>query len=126
MYKIDALKILVAEDNPINQKIMETMIRMRHWDCKIVSNGMEAVEATRKEKYDLIFMDLNMPVLDGLKASKIIRQYDKTTPIIAITAYTDCCYREMTEEIGMNDFIPKPFTRMDIYNAVMRSCLKAV
>ncbi len=125
MYQIDAMKILVAEDNPINQQIMEVMIRLKQWDCKIVSNGREAVEASRNEKYDLIFMDLNMPVLDGIEAAKEIREYDKSTPIIAITAYTDSCYREKTEEVGMNDFIPKPFTRKDIYEAVKRSCSKA-
>jgi two-component system, sensor histidine kinase len=125
MFQPEAMKILIAEDNPINQQIMEVIIRLKHWDCTIVSNGQEAVEATRNEKYDLIFMDLNMPILDGIEATREIRCYDKSTPIIAITAYTDSCYREKTEEVGMNDFIPKPFTRKDIYDAVSRSCVKA-
>jgi len=124
MYQNGTMKILVAEDNPINQQIIEVIIRLKQWDCTIVSNGEEAVEATRNDKYDLIFMDLNMPILDGIEATKAIRTYDQSTPIIAITAYTDSCYRDKTEEVGMNDFIPKPFTRKDIYDAVTRLCVK--
>lgn len=118
------IKILVAEDNPINQQIMEVVIRLKQWDCTIVSNGQEAVEATRDNKYDLIFMDLNMPVLDGIEATKAIRSHDQITPIIAITAYADSRYRKKAKEAGMNDFIPKPFTRENIYDAVARSCVQ--
>lgn len=118
---VDLMKILVAEDNPINQQILETMIRLKKWDCTVVSNGREAVEAARTQKFDLIFMDLNMPVLDGIEATKEIRNHDTKTPIIAVTAYSDTTYREKTRLVGMNGFIPKPFTRNDIYNAVSQS-----
>ena len=122
MYQIDSMKILVAEDNPINQQILEAMIRLRHWECKVVSNGKEAVEASQTDEFDLIFMDLNMPVLDGIEATKEIRHYNKSIPIIAVTAYTEECYREETIKAGMNGFISKPFTRKDIYDAVTESC----
>jgi two-component system, sensor histidine kinase len=114
----DEMNILVAEDNPINQQIMEVILRLKQWNCTIVNNGKEAVEATQNNSYDLIFMDLNMPVLDGIEATKIIRGQNKLTPIVAITAYHDDYYREKTKEVGMNGFIPKPFSRRDIYEAV--------
>ena len=116
------MNILVVEDNAINQLVIKLMIDSNNWNCTIVSNGQEAVETTRKEKFDLIFMDLNMPVLDGIEATKVIREYDKQTPIIAVTAYTESHYRTETSKAGMNGFISKPFTRMDIYNMVKSHC----
>lgn len=126
MYQIDAMKILVAEDNPINQQILEAMIRLKHWDCKVVNNGEEAVEASLSGDYDLIFMDLNMPLLDGIEATRKIRNHNRSVPIIAVTAYTDEFYKEETLKVGMNGFIAKPFTRKDIYEAVQSYCPDAV
>lgn len=126
MYQIDAMKILVAEDNPINQQILEAMIRLKHWDCKVVNNGEEAVEASLSGDYDLIFMDLNMPLLDGIEATRKIRDHNRSVPIIAVTAYTDEFYKEETMKAGMNGFIAKPFTRKEIYEAVQSSCPDAV
>ncbi len=116
------MNILVVEDNPINQQIFRLMIVSNNWDCTIVSNGQEAVDITQQKKFDLIFMDLNMPVLDGIEATKVIRQYDDHTPIIAVTAYTGNYYRTETIKAGMNGFIPKPFTRTDIHHMIQRYC----
>jgi len=113
------MRILVAEDNPINQQILEVILRLRHWECTIVNNGLEAVEEARKTKYSLIFMDINMPVLNGIEATKEIRTTDKNTPIIAITANDDDYYRQKSFDAGMNGFISKPVNRKAIYNAVL-------
>lgn len=116
------MNILVVEDNPINQQIIRLMIDSLNWNCTTVNNGQEAVDITQQNKFDLIFMDLNMPVLDGIEATRVIRQYDKHTPIIAVTAYSGNYYRTETIKAGMNGFISKPFTRTDIYNMVQRQC----
>jgi len=113
------MRILVAEDNPINQQILEVILRLRHWECTIVNNGREAVEEAKKTRYNIIFMDINMPVLDGIEATKEIRATDKNTPIIAVTANSDDYYRQKSFDAGMNGFITKPVNRKDIYDAVL-------
>lgn len=101
-------KILVAEDNKINQELMAAYLRKLNYDFDIVSNGCEAVESVSKNLYSLIFMDLQMPEMNGVEASIQIRNHNAHIPIIALTAAGSTQDRDRCQKIGMNDFLPKP------------------
>ncbi len=111
------LKILVAEDNPINQKVASLTLRHLGLTCDVAKNGLEAVEMHTKNRYDIILMDMQMPVLDGLSASKKIRSFEldeniaNKTYIIALTANASSEDRHQCNEAGMNNFISKPFDK---------------
>ncbi len=107
-------KILVVEDNLINQEIAAAMMEEYHLDIQFANNGQEAVAMVQKEIYELIFMDLQMPVMNGLDAAKAIRKLDmpylKNIPIVAMTANVMHEDRQACEEAGMNDHIGKPIS----------------
>lgn len=109
------LKILVAEDNIINQKVAVFNIEKLGHKVNIAENGKIAFDNFKKNKYDLIFMDIQMPEMDGIEATKLIREFevdtakDKKMPIIAMTANVMKGDREKFIEAGMNDYIGKPF-----------------
>ena len=108
-------KILVAEDNPNNQLLIKIVLQKLGLDVTIVENGQLAVEKYQNEKYDLIFLDINMPVMDGLTALKLIREYEKEiqryTPIVALTANTINGDREKYIDEGMDNYLSKPLER---------------
>ena len=106
-------KILVVEDNLMNQKYISTLLSKWDIEFDIAHNGQEGVHAFKNNNYDLIFMDLSMPVMDGLEASKLIRSIeepDSNTPIIALTASTFSSKRKLALKAGMTDFLAKPYT----------------
>ena len=110
------LRILLAEDQPVNQKLMRAVMEQLKHDLTIANNGVEAVKALRENSYDLILMDIQMPELDGILATKIIRSADekwRTIPIIALTAHAMENHKQAYFAAGMNGFVSKPF-RMDI------------
>ena len=120
-------KILVAEDNPNNQLLIKIILQKLGFDVTIVENGQLAVEKYQNEKFDLIFLDINMPVMDGLTALKLIREYEKEiqryTPIIALTANTINGDREKYIDEGMDNYLSKPFERnqlIDILNLYIK------
>jgi signal transduction histidine kinase/CheY-like chemotaxis protein len=103
------LKILVAEDNPINQRVAEGIFRRLGCKISLASNGKLAVEAVERERFDLVFMDLQMPVLDGLAATREIRQrLGQAIPIYAMTASVLDEDQRRCKEVGMNGFLLKP------------------
>jgi CheY-like chemotaxis protein len=103
------LKILIAEDNLINQKLTERVLSKLGYEPKIVSNGQEVIDEVDRNKYDLILMDVQMPEMDGLEATRIIRSTGKHQPvIIAITANVMQGDREECLEAGMDDYLSKP------------------
>jgi signal transduction histidine kinase/ligand-binding sensor domain-containing protein/DNA-binding response OmpR family regulator len=103
------LKILIAEDNLINQKLTERVLAKLGYEPKIVSNGREVLEEVDRNKYDLIFMDIQMPDMDGLEATRIIRTSGGHQPVIvAITANVMQGDREECLEAGMDDYLSKP------------------
>ncbi|MBT3384953.1 MAG: response regulator [Prolixibacteraceae bacterium] len=114
------LKILYAEDNPINQKVTLLHLKLLGFNCDIANHGIEAFEMYKKNNYDLILMDMIMPVLDGIGASRKIRNYEEinkiTKPvyIVAVTANTYSEDKQKCLEAGMNDFISKPFNRVEL------------
>jgi PAS domain S-box-containing protein len=113
------LRILVAEDNPVNQKVAQAMLRKIGLQSDVVANGLEAVNALQTTPYDLVLMDCQMPEMDGYEATSIIRQpgskaLNPCIPIIAMTALAMQGDREKCIQAGMNDFIAKPVLRRDL------------
>ncbi len=100
--------VLVAEDNPINQAVITAMLE--GFDCEVtmVENGEEALEALATTEYDIVFMDCQMPVMDGLSATQIARERGEKTPIVAVTANAMKGDREICLAAGMNDYVSKP------------------
>jgi signal transduction histidine kinase/ligand-binding sensor domain-containing protein/CheY-like chemotaxis protein len=117
-------KILLVEDVVANQDVAVTMLEMFGCEVDIAGNGQVAVDLTQKSQYDLIFMDLHMPVMDGLTATCIIRENEKSTarsvptPIIALTAGVFDEEKGLCLEIGMNDFMLKPFTASQLFGMI--------
>ena len=109
-----SLKILLVEDNLLNQKITTFSLQKKAHEVEIANNGLEAVNMYAENSYDVVLMDIMMPVMDGLEATQNIRKVEQEknlprTPIIAITANTLDNDREKCIEIGMDDFMSKPF-----------------
>jgi len=105
------LCILVAEDDAINQKVIAAHLGRLGYRVDIAVNGQEAVEAATRIRYDLILMDIHMPVLDGIEAARQIRRLDgdrSRVPIIAVTANTMFELSERVDGAEIDDFVPKP------------------
>ncbi|MEM7185041.1 MAG: response regulator [Bacteroidota bacterium] len=106
---LEGKKILITEDNRINQTVTKKILEKNGVICSIAENGVEAVEAVDRESFDLILMDLNMPVKNGFDATREIRTMDNTTPILALTAVEIEEVRNEIYAAGMNDIILKPY-----------------
>ncbi len=104
-------RILMAEDNAINQRVGKLILQRAGYDVDLVADGSEAVEAHCKLPYDLILMDCQMPIMDGFEASRLIREMqDGFQPIIvAVTANALVGERERCLSAGMDDYLSKPF-----------------
>ena len=113
-------KILLVEDNKINQMVSKKMLKNKGILCEIIDNGEEAVEIARNNKFDMILMDIHLPGINGTVATQLIREFDKTTPIIALTAISLNENREMLLSYGMNDVITKPFIPEDFYEGIAK------
>lgn len=113
-------KILLVEDNAINRMLSQRFLKNLNTDIEMVENGREAIEACNNKKYDLIFMDCKMPVMDGFQATHQIRSslINKTTPIIALTGLDSEAERQACLQAGMNDFISKPYTQEQLQHAL--------
>ncbi len=113
-------KILLVEDNFMNQKLASAVLKEAGLELMIAENGLQAIEKVRQFPFDIILMDLQMPELDGYAATKIIRrEISKTIPIIAMTANALPGEKEKCLAHGMNDYISKPFSREDLYKAIL-------
>ena len=100
-------KILIAEDNDSNYILM-TYILKKYYQFERAKNGQEAVEMADKNAYDLVLMDIKMPIMDGLEATKAIRAALPDLPIIALTANAFDSDRQLAMDAGCNDFLSKP------------------
>ncbi len=120
-------RVLVAEDNPINQKVARHLLTSLGYSVEIVENGAEAVKLVRQSPFDVILMDCQMPVLDGFAAAGQIRQLQQggpKTPIIAVTANALAGERDKCLAAGMDDYLAKPVTR-DTLDATVRKWVVA-
>ncbi len=125
---ISGLRILVAEDNPMNQKLISNLLKKRGHTVAIANDGHEAVAKFQQETFDLILMDWQMPILNGLEATTQIRASEKDrssrTPIIALTANALNGDREKCIEAGMDDYISKPISSNELFNKIEKSFSK--
>jgi CheY-like chemotaxis protein len=116
------LHILLAEDNPINQKLTIRVLQKRGHHVTLVENGKQALEQTEKEDYDLILMDVQMPVMGGFEATERIRAREKRTgvrtPIIAMTACAMKGDKEKCLQAGMNGYVSKPIQVDELYKTI--------
>ena len=111
-------KILLVEDNKINQMISKKMLERKGITCITIDCGEEAIEAARNNKFDLILMDVHLPGMNGTVATQEIRLFDTVTPIIALTASSLDENRDMLLSFGMNDVITKPFIPEEFYTVI--------
>ena len=110
--------ILIAEDNIVNQEIIEALLHKIGCRATLADNGEIAVDLAQSNKFDIIFMDIQMPVMDGLEATRRIRLFDTTTPIIAITAHALSDDYTRSSEAGMNGHITKPVRLETLYQTL--------
>jgi signal transduction histidine kinase/CheY-like chemotaxis protein len=116
-------RILVAEDNPVNQQLARAMLKRFGYQADVAGNGQEAVDGVMAVSYDLVLMDCQMPVMDGFEATRIIREREgdaRHTRIIAVTANAMEGDRERCLAAGMDDYLPKPFRAADLKRVLAR------
>ncbi|WP_159081740.1 PAS domain S-box protein [Paenibacillus sp. CAA11] len=116
-------RILIAEDHPVNQKLLLTLLRKKGYEPDMVENGKLAVEAALTKEYDLVFMDLQMPVMDGLTACQLIRSQLAEQPqprIVAVTAFARREDQQQCRQAGMDDFIGKPVLASEVDRVLKR------
>jgi CheY-like chemotaxis protein len=118
------LNVLVAEDNPVNQLLMTRLLERRGHRVTVAANGREAVEAIEKRPYDVVFMDMQMPEMDGLEATASIRQREKGRAVhlvvIALTAHAMKGDRERCVAAGMDDYLSKPIGVQELDDVLRR------
>ena len=124
------LRILLCEDNEINQKVATRILKQLGYSCDLAANGREALEAFDRRRYDLVFMDMMMPEMDGLTATRAIRErqkagaarpnYNSRILIIAMTAHAQQSDRQSCLAAGMDDYLAKPIRPADVRDAIER------
>jgi signal transduction histidine kinase len=117
---LQGIKILLVEDVEFNIMVAEKMLQNWNAIVEIAGNGKIAVDKARESSYDIILMDLQMPVMDGYTATKAIREFDTKTPVIALTASITIDIQGKATEFGMNDCITKPFNPRDLYSIIKK------
>jgi len=111
---VDDIKILVVEDDEINQAVTRSFLSVMGYNFDLVENGALAVKAVKESTYDLVFMDWHMPVMDGLEATRAIREYEgdsKRTAIVGLSASAMLGDSELCIDAGMDDYLPKPLSK---------------
>jgi CheY-like chemotaxis protein len=114
----DAQAVLVVDDSRTNRMLLTHFLRKMHWEIDEAENGKEAVAKAAERHYSVIFMDCEMPVMDGFQATREIRKRGDSTPIVAVTAYVSDDARKRCLAVGMNEFIGKPISAGQIRSAM--------
>lgn len=118
----EVLEILVAEDNDINRNLIARLLAKRGYRADMVGNGRDAVEAVQRKRYDLVLMDMQMPKMDGVTATRMIRDLGSDAadvPVIALTANALANQRALCVAAGMDDFLTKPIQPNRLYEAIL-------
>ena len=129
--RIDAVgkRVLVVEDNHMNRKYISTLLKKWQVDYQMAHNGLEGVEMARLERFDMILMDIQMPVMDGYEATITIRNtanQNRDTPIIALTASAMLSQKDKAFKAGMNDYVSKPFKPSQLFEKMQEHCCHKV
>ncbi len=123
------LRVLLAEDNPVNQKLAVGILAKRGHSVRVAQNGREAVEAVEEQPFDLVLMDVHMPEMGGFEATGLIRQRERANghrlPIVAVTARAMTGDRERCLEAGMDDYLTKPMKVKDLLDIIDRLVVKS-
>lgn len=125
---MESLRVLVAEDNMVNQEVVSRMLKLEHInDITFAKDGREAVDCVKealelRRNFHLVFMDIQMPNLDGLEATQIIRKLGYTAPIVALTAFAEDSNVKECRDAGMNSFLAKPIKRTELRKVLMEYC----
>jgi PAS domain S-box-containing protein len=120
-FKLQTNRILVVEDNPMNQRLAALLLSDWGYDYDIVEDGQQAVDIVQKTDFQLILMDIQLPIMDGYAATAIIRNELKSTvPIIATTAHAFSNEREKCLAAGMNDYVPKPLQEEEVLKVIQK------
>ncbi len=116
------LRILVAEDNRVNQKVVRLLLQQMGYAADIVSNGLEVLDSLRRQPYDVVFMDVQMPEMDGITATRQVKAMDQPSPrIVAMTANAMQRDRQQCFDSGMDDYVTKPIT-IEALQTALRRC----
>jgi PAS domain S-box-containing protein len=118
-----SIKVLVAEDSPIIATLISGLLKKQNFETHLVTNGLRAVAAVMKDTYDIILMDVNMPEMDGISATRAIRalpEPQSKIPIVALTANAIVGQREIYLAAGMNDYVTKPIQPQILFQAIQR------
>ena len=120
------LRVLLVEDNPVNRAIAIRLLEKRGHHVTAVENGALAVEITEHQRFDIVLMDVQMPVMDGLMATKSIRGREAErgghVPIVAVTAHALDQDRQRCLAAGMDDYLPKPIRTPDLFATIAKYC----
>ncbi|MEN8154971.1 MAG: ATP-binding protein [Acidobacteriota bacterium] len=123
--ELSKYSILIAEDNKVNSMLLEYILKREGFEITIVANGKQAVDQVKKKKFDIILMDIQMPELDGVEATKIISGFlTEKPPIIALTANAMKGDRDKYIAAGMDDYLSKPFKREILVNTIIKWILE--
>lgn len=111
-------EVLVVEDNKINQMVTRKILESNNFKCHVVDDGLAAIALLQRRKFDIVLMDINMPVINGFETTRRIRAFDTTTPIVALTAFDKEEISEEAISAGMNDIIIKPFEPVKLFQII--------
>lgn len=120
--KFEKRKVLLVEDNKINKQVAEELLKAVNLEVTHVSNGQECINIVSQEKFDVVLMDVQMPVMDGFEATRILRKDPRFAelPIVAMTAHAFASEKEQTKKVGMSAHVTKPVDPVTLYNTLMK------
>ena len=126
MNALKGKKVLLVEDNIVNQEVVKSLLEIYEVEIVSVSNGKNAIEEANKGGIDCVLMDCEMPIMNGLEASRQIREANNKVPIIAISGKSGVEHELRCFKAGMNDFLDKPFVLDDLHQKLTKWMLNSV
>ncbi|MBE0599438.1 MAG: response regulator [Desulfuromonadales bacterium] len=126
----EKMRILLVDDEPEIRELFAALLRRRGWEVVCAASAMEGLEALEENQFNLILMDIQMPEISGLDATRVIRRREQAgespyTPIVAVTAWTLPEFRQACQAAGMDDFLAKPVTLSHLWSTVERNAKPA-